>query len=359
MSTEGAQRHIVILGAGVIGMTIAHVISTRYPSKYKITIVARDMPEDFTSQAFASPWAGANWSPFGYEENSYRRELATFNKFWDMQLTGLVHVVPYRIYIPAEPTEEMLYFKELFKFLPPEELPEGMKAGVIFDTITVNPEQYLPWLRLQLLNFGVTFVRRKVQGLDEAADLAGENGIIVNATGLGAKSLIGVEDEKVYPIRGQTIIVHAPGIKERAECFALPLVGVSSDDVTYAIPRPSPDEHVLIGGTYQKHNWDTSVDFTAAQRMWDTAVKYMPALKSEKNSVIRHNVGLRPAREGGARIEVELVSFPVNRDFMYGHSARQTRGTLSVVHAYGFGGTGYQCSWGAAEEAVDLIQSIA
>ncbi|THH31936.1 hypothetical protein EUX98_g2244 [Antrodiella citrinella] len=73
----GKRRHVVIVGAGVIGLTIAHVLSTRYPDALKITIVARDMPDDFTSQAFASPWAGANWSPFGYEEKSYNRERVT------------------------------------------------------------------------------------------------------------------------------------------------------------------------------------------------------------------------------------------------------------------------------------------
>jgi glycine/D-amino acid oxidase-like deaminating enzyme len=50
--------HIVIVGAGVIGLSIAHVLSTHYPS-YRITIVARDFPDEagLLSQAWASPWA--------------------------------------------------------------------------------------------------------------------------------------------------------------------------------------------------------------------------------------------------------------------------------------------------------------
>lgn len=60
---EGAQTaagsvEIVILGAGVIGLTVAHVLLTTLgPNAYKIKIVARDLPEDLSSQAFASPWA--------------------------------------------------------------------------------------------------------------------------------------------------------------------------------------------------------------------------------------------------------------------------------------------------------------
>ena len=50
--------HVVVLGAGVIGLSTAHVLAERYPT-YKFTVVARDLPEesDLSSQAWASPWA--------------------------------------------------------------------------------------------------------------------------------------------------------------------------------------------------------------------------------------------------------------------------------------------------------------
>lgn len=57
MPISDNKRHVVILGSGVIGLTIGHIITTQYAEKYRVTIVARDMSEDMTSQAFASPWA--------------------------------------------------------------------------------------------------------------------------------------------------------------------------------------------------------------------------------------------------------------------------------------------------------------
>jgi threonine dehydrogenase-like Zn-dependent dehydrogenase len=51
----GPQRSIVVLGAGVIGLSIAHALSE--DKRNKITIVARDMPEHLDSQGWASPWA--------------------------------------------------------------------------------------------------------------------------------------------------------------------------------------------------------------------------------------------------------------------------------------------------------------
>ena len=35
---------------------------------------------------------------------------------------------------------------------------------------------------------------------------------------LGARSLLGVEDTKVYPVRGQVVLVYAPNVDE---CVAL------------------------------------------------------------------------------------------------------------------------------------------
>jgi glycine/D-amino acid oxidase-like deaminating enzyme len=50
--------NVVVLGAGVIGLTVAHVLTEGEGSNhFNVTIVARDMPEDLSSQAFASPWA--------------------------------------------------------------------------------------------------------------------------------------------------------------------------------------------------------------------------------------------------------------------------------------------------------------
>lgn len=61
--------------------------------------------------------------------------------------------------------------------------------------------------------------------------------------------------------------------------------------------------------------------------------------KPEDLQVISHNVGLRPARRGGTRVELE----------------RWADGT-PVVHNYGHAGAGYQSSWGTAEKAVELVR---
>ena len=72
------------------------------------------------------------------------------------------------------------------------------------------------------------------------------------------------------------------------------------------------------------------------------AVDLFPVLTNgkgiERLSVIRHNVGLRPLREGGVRLEREKID------------------GVWVVHNYGHGGFGYQSSYGCSKVAVKLVK---
>lgn len=358
-----SPTNVVILGAGVIGLTVAHVLTEGEGSNlFNVTIVARDMPEDLTSQAFASPWAGADWSPMQPDERLIRWEKHTFNKFWSLIPTGLVKGVPYLIYSSAgvEDIEKVTsWWKGIprdFRVLPSDHpFPADLTSGVQFETFSVNPEVYLPWLKSELEKRGVRFSRRRVNSLDEACGLAGERGAVINATGLGARSLFGVEDTKVYPIRGQTVLVYSPNAKE---CVTIAPAGTTKPDkVTYVIPRASTPGMVLLGGTYEANNWDTSISVPSANRILARAKEVVPALNEPTTRIHAHNVGLRPAREGGPRVEAQFINVPSTDDLIPRPSdASADTKTSLVVHAYGFGPAGYQQSWGAAEEAVKLLK---
>ncbi|KAH8989183.1 nucleotide-binding domain-containing protein [Lactarius hatsudake] len=359
-----SQTHVVILGAGVIGLTIAHVLTE--DAGFKVTIVARDMPEDLTSQAFASPWAGADWSPLTSDDRLLSWEKHTFDKFWSMIPTGLARGLPFRIYSKTENVDSLKasQWKGIvrnFRVLPGDyPWPPKAKSGVQFDTYSVNPDVYLPWLKSQLEGRGVSFVRRLVSSLDEASELAGEGGAIINATSLGARSLLGVEDTKVFPIRGQVVLVHAPNVNDCVSIFP-----EDTPEVTYVIPRASTPGMVLLGGTAQPNNWDTSVSIPTARGILARAKELVPALAEPTTRIEAHNVGLRPGREGGPRVEAQFVELP-SEDALVPTLSKASGKTgkirsVLVVHAYGFGlisirPAGYQQSWGAAEEAVRLLK---
>jgi len=54
------QHKVVIVGAGVAGLTTALLLSKN--QHYKITVAAKHMPGDYDIE-YASPWAGANYMP--------------------------------------------------------------------------------------------------------------------------------------------------------------------------------------------------------------------------------------------------------------------------------------------------------
>ncbi len=108
--------------------------------------------------------------------------------------------------------------------------------------------------------------------------------------------------------------------------------------MTYLIPRASTPGIVLVGGTFQPNNWDTSLSIPTARDMLARAKELVPALAEPTTRIQAHNVGLRPAREGGPRVEAQFVDLPSEDTLVpkLSETSGKTRSIL-VVHAYGFG----------------------
>lgn len=113
-----------------------------------------------------------------------------------------------------------------------------------------------------------------------------------------------------------------------------------SEKSTYLIPRASTPGMVLLGGTFEPNNWDTSISIPDASGILARAKEVVPALNEPTTRIHAHNVGLRPAREGGPRVEAEFIDVP-SKDHLIPTSessdAPADTKTRLVVHAYGFG----------------------
>jgi D-amino-acid oxidase len=136
--------------------------------------------------------------------------------------------------------------------LTPEELPEGVKSGMSFTALSINPMIYLPYLQGQLLILGTNFIRRRLNHIREAFELGSITpAAVVNTTGLSALTLGGVEDKNMYPTRGQLILVSN-------ECNRMYAKSLSKSEFskgwTYIIPRAFGGGTVL-GGCRQDGNW--------------------------------------------------------------------------------------------------------
>ncbi|KZP28846.1 nucleotide-binding domain-containing protein [Athelia psychrophila] len=352
------------MGAGVIGLTIAYTLVSDSLNDYDVTLISRDMPEDLDSQGWAGPWAGANWSPraiSGEDPRIKQWEIQTYKKFWDMipAHPELLKATPARTFSLIENDFANEWYKGLprdFRILSHNEVPAPYKAGMAYKTLTITPLHYLPFLKSQLDSRGVKFVRKRLRSIEDVADLAGRTGIVVNALGLGAKSLLAVQDTKVYPIRGQTILVQAPQCTD----YIHDTTTYADGGGLYIMPRPGADGTVLLGGTFQRNNWDTSHSEQTAQEIFARCITIEPKLLDKENvRILSHNVGLRPAREDGPRVEVEIIPVPLMGDLVSRFETKPVeKSALRVVHAYCFGGAGYQESWGAAAEVANLVKFI-
>lgn len=146
-------------------------------------------------------------------------------------------------------------------------LPEGAVIGHTYTTgkidlthvilciltrptiVLINSPVYLKWLQKQFIQLGGKVIKQAISHIDDVfnfiQDQNPSHAAVINCTGLGARFLGGVQDDALYPTRGQTVIVHAPHIK-RTITFVRP------NGNTYIIPRS--DGTVILGGTYNMHD---------------------------------------------------------------------------------------------------------
>jgi D-amino-acid oxidase len=97
-----------------------------------------------------------------------------------------------------------------FRIVPGSELDPRYDSATAFTSVCINTPIYLSYLAGQCLKNGVIIKRGIASHVSEAANFhhSGEKAdIVINCTGLGSQKLGGVKDKKVYPARGQIVVV--------------------------------------------------------------------------------------------------------------------------------------------------------
>ncbi|ORX57958.1 nucleotide-binding domain-containing protein [Hesseltinella vesiculosa] len=332
--------HVVVIGCGVTGLTNTYLL---LQNGHKVTLVSKWFPGD-RSIEYASPFAGAHWRTMAPNNDLLLQKFDTvgYQKFLEFARTcpdetGVKTTPGIDYYDMLTPETENPWFKDVvenFSFVPANEFPyPEVKVGHRYTSLLINSPQYLTWLLRQVLAKGAQLKRQAVESIHDVFDDSVDT--VMNCTGLGALSLGGVEDRNMFPTRGQTILVQASHIKPTITC-------IRNGTFTYLIPRA--DGTLILGGTSQPHDYNDQVDELTSQGILARTQDICPDLtKGQPLKVLRHNVGRRPTRQGGVRIENQVYS--------------RSNGTpIMVTHAYGHGGFGYQSSWGAAEHAVALLE---
>ncbi|KAI2614907.1 FAD dependent oxidoreductase [Hypoxylon sp. NC1633] len=340
--------HIVVLGAGVIGLSSAVRLQAE---GHAVTIVARDFPAgsetiDAQNQInYTSPWGGAHnrlvppTTPA--EEREHAMSLRTFDHMRAVQnrhpeagitfMKGLEYLeAPSEAYQALTEERARTQLGMLgFRLLGNEELPRGVTWGCEYDTWCVNPMVYCSFLLRRFAIRGGKVLRREVRDPREIFSWdfeAGPVDVLVNASG------IGFGDENVFVTRGQTCLVANP-------CPATVTRQNADGSWTFCVPR-NFDGGTIIGGTKEPNNWDPKPSLEVREELLRKFAATYPRIlgRDGKFTVMKDVVGRRPTRKGGLRLEKETVD-----------------GNKHIIHAYGLGGRGYELSWGVADGVAHLL----
>ncbi|KAI8892379.1 hypothetical protein BC833DRAFT_611851 [Globomyces pollinis-pini] len=353
---SGTKGKVNILGAGVTGLTVGLLLQLQ---GYQVTIISKSSPEDWDSdKQFTSPKAGAHWRSVATKEDLRlqkwdRDTYETLVKLLKVPEAGLMIVPSYEVSqsIPDEKDPLFSSYVLNYRRMQSNELQDGMNFGIAYETVCINVPVYLTWL---LREFKKRNGRLEHRVINHFNHLFNDADVVINCSGMGARYLPGVEDQKVYPTRGQTVLVYAPNLKytittgdedmkkgKKKDDNIKSGDKEASDKFTYVIPRV--DGVVVLGGTYQANNFSLDVCKKTSAKIISRCLAICPELLNAdgKLEILEHKVGLRPTRVGGIRLEGSPVQVGNRKVF--------------VAHNYGHGGYGYQSSWGAAKSMVKLV----
>ncbi|EKM76500.1 hypothetical protein AGABI1DRAFT_78624 [Agaricus bisporus var. burnettii JB137-S8] len=362
------KKEIVVVGAGVIGLTTA--IALQEKGQYRVTIIADAFPGDQRSTRYTSCWAGAHHVTLsGKDVRIQQIDKDTFDYMWQLSEPGkgpaegcFLRLKQEELYEDGHGNGNVLDFYPDCKDIPNDNLLAGVTRGVEFQTLTIDVPIYLQYLKARFLARGGSVIRSTVQHINQILEggpyvfhedylkrnrLARKvrvDGLVICA-GLGARTLGGIEDPAVYPIRGQTVILRAPWVKSGRT--------LTGKHWVYIIPRRSGD--VVVGGIEGVNDWyplprpETRTDILRRglalyPELAPPEVRRArePNIEDLLPLVIEDACGFRPARKGGLRLEAQRVRAEDGR-------------SVPLIFNYGHAGHGYISSWGCAFSVLEML----
>lgn len=344
MTNRSDKAAVVVVGAGVIGLTTAIELAEDRP----VTIMA----EDF-GPASASVKATAVWHVYlvpetkqvlGWAASTLDRlvRIAATEPEAGVEVIRGVELFRRRsATIPAwasiPPYFRMLEESELeaFNTFSSAVLQDPALAVVAASPVrwgyrisapAADMRTYLIWLMDKAERAGARFEQRHLDSPDDV-----DAQLVINCSGFGARELVG--DTDFEPYKGQYFVLLDDG--------GAPLEYIGDDDfptgMTYVIRRAG---EVLVGGTAEPGREDLhpTLNWAALSKR---AGLYVPWVSTKTEADIeRIVVGIRPVRRAGVRLESE-----------------RSRGR-TLIHNYGHGGSGFSLSWGCASSVRSLVAGI-
>lgn len=328
----------LVLGSGIVGLWTAEVLSA---AGHHVSVVSASEVTNSTSAAAAcvlvpflpgDPTSPSFTRSVGWAKKTLEHMLDTdadgeFLERMPCFEFGLKRVIEYGFEVA---TLDFLDFSP-FELIELEEPIADNDMAVKFECYLCNSIVFLEWLYARLTDLGVTFQTRTIEGLD---DIEWDRwDAVFNCMGYQAV----FPDDDLYAVLGQSMFVPTP----EPVC---PTFGLGAGEHAVFAQRRGfhIGAHFVQGATERRPSqvlYESSVEFVQGPyRELCSSVGYEPP-DIDLGTVERVNVGLRPFRSSGPRVE---------RDSAF----------RNLVHNYGHGAHGWTTGYGSAVEAVRLAEFV-
>lgn len=273
LALEHQDRRAAVLGCGVAGLTSARQLQRR---GFSVTIYAAAVPPDTTSNMSL-----AGWTPTSGLVANDRRTPA-----WDAQCRRAAEIAYRQLQLLAGPRYGISWiYQYALSDKPPADspagaanplLPESVRTGnVVLEgdehpfpfryaierpEMRIEPSIYLDALVADVLDNGGRIVIRKFETQKDVMAL--DENLIVNCTGLGAKTLF--NDAELMPLKGQLIVL----IPQEEVTYGTNGGDRKAPPGTFVHMMPRKDG-IVLGGTSERDVWTTEVNQAERARVVD------------------------------------------------------------------------------------------
>jgi D-amino-acid oxidase len=268
-----APRRFAVIGCGVNGLSTAIMLQRRYQDgPGTVTIYARDLPPDTTSNIAAGFWSPV--SLFDSEVASTKfveqmRAAARISNRAFQLLVGPAYGVRWldiftlhrnEISLQGElPGGNDLYPQQIIHRDPSNYF--GVPIVRQYSSMMIEPPVYLRSLLRDFYTAGGKIVVKEFLSREEVMRLPEQ--VIFNCSGLGARQLFG--DEKLIPVRGQLEVL-----------LPQPEIDYGYIGPGHMFPR---SDGIFLGGTFDPDDWSLEVRRDQGDRILNTHAEMMKGLQ--------------------------------------------------------------------------------
>jgi glycine/D-amino acid oxidase-like deaminating enzyme len=266
------QRRFAVIGCGVNGLSTARMLQRRYQDgPGTVTIYARDLPPDTTSNI-----AAGYWSPVSlYDDDAitpkwreqYRAAARISNRAYQL-LVGPEYGVRWLDIFTFHRDEASIGSLAGGSDLYPNQMIHRDPANYFgvpivrqFSSMIIEPPVYLRSLLRDFYNAGGRLVVKEFKSREEVMHLT--EPVIFNCSGLGARALFG--DEKLIPARGQLEVL-----------LPQPEIDYAYIGPGHMFPR---SDGILLGGTFDRDDWSLDVNPEHRDYILNTHTEIMKGLR--------------------------------------------------------------------------------